>query len=169
MRHSLLVLLSLSLLTFNLSAQITSVKESAVTQSELGQAWQEVIENHSFSSIVAPHTTFECPIKSKSGQTVNEGRASLQRDIVAESYSLGAIPSNVAVEVPAQDPSKCSGGVDAVIFSDGHSEGDPDAVNAMYQKRLGYYKGLTEVLKLLDTMRTRDRIQRTLPTRSMVA
>jgi hypothetical protein len=58
------------------------------------------------------------------------------------------------VEHAAQDPSKWTGGVDAVIFSDGHSEGDQQGVNDIYERRRGVYDAIIKVLPLLDTIAT---------------
>jgi hypothetical protein len=156
MRGSLSFLLALSFMSLSVQAQITSVKESSATQSgSLGNTWQEAIENHGSSSIVALRTAFRCLLKSKRKQKFAlQGIVVNVRDALGESYSRSVrpIPPGGAVDLSAQDPSQCSGGVDAVIFSDGHSEGDPDSVSALYQRRRGIYSGLTEALQLLDTI-----------------
>jgi hypothetical protein len=154
MRHSLLVLLTVPLLAFIVRAQITSIKETGVTHSgKLGTVWQEVIENHGSSAIVALHATYKCPMKSKSGRSVaSHGLIAYERDSLVNYSSARNVPPGGVVGLLAQDPSECSGGVDAVIFSDGHNEGDPDWVNEMYQRRRGVYDGITAALQLLDTI-----------------
>lgn len=136
-------------LTFTAQAQIASVVERAPTQSGKVVVWQEVVENHGSSAIVALHYTFERLVKTKDGQTLRNGFSDCW-DILGESYSsVRAIPPGGTLEIPAQDPSEWSGGVDAVIFSDGHNEGDPEILNGMYQRRRGFYNGLTEAMELL--------------------
>ena len=46
--------------------------------------------------------------------------------------------------------------MDVVIFSDGHSEGDPQGVNEIYERRRGDYRGIAQVLPLLDKIVNQD-------------
>lgn len=153
MRHPLLVLLTVPLLTFIVRAQITSVNESVSHSDRLGPLWQEVIENRGSSSIVALHASFKCPLRSKTGKKVaSQSLNAYERDTLVNYGAARNVPPGGIVELLVQDPSECSGGVDAVIFTDGHSEGDPHWVNEMYQRRRGVYNGLTEALQLLGTI-----------------
>ncbi len=77
-------------------------------------------------------------------------------DSVTNYGTVRQIPSGGIGYLFAQDPSKFSGGVDAVIFSDGHSEGDPQGVNEIYERRRGDYKAIARVLPLLDKIVNQD-------------
>ena len=46
----------------------------------------------------------------------------------------------------------CPGGVDAVIFANGQSDGDQDVLKQMYQMRSGVYEGLIFAEKSVDTI-----------------
>jgi hypothetical protein len=44
------------------------------------------------------------------------------------------------------------GGVDAIIFADGHTEGNPQQVKKLYMQRRGAYRALGEIIALLDAI-----------------
>jgi hypothetical protein len=150
MRALPLVVLTASLLTFSVSAQITSVKEYPPQFNKSRQIWEEVVENQSSRSIVAMHTTFDCIRSTPTGDRkagVSGGFDVLSIPTYLEIHE--AIPSGDATTMPAGDPSRCSGGVDAVIFADGHSEGNPRWVNEDQQTWVGVHQGIIESLPLL--------------------
>src|ERR1700683_3742536 len=60
MRDSSLVVLTVTLLTFNVASQVTSVKEYPAQFNESKQVWEEVVENQGSKTIVGMHTTFNC-------------------------------------------------------------------------------------------------------------
>jgi hypothetical protein len=146
MRKSLLFLLSLSFLPVSVLAQITSL--NLTIQPDGHGGWREVVENHNSSSTVAMRTTFR-------RRTENTAIV-VAYDSVTNYGTTPRIPPGGVGYLFAQDPSKWSGGVDTVIFSDGHSEGDPQGVNQIYERRHGDYKAIAQVLPLLDKIVNQD-------------
>jgi hypothetical protein len=140
MRKSLLFLLTLSFLPVAVPGQITSL--NLTIQPDGHGGWREMIENHSSSSTVAMRTTF----RRRTGNTA----IVVAWDSVTNYDTTPRIPPGGVGYLFAQDPSKFSGGVDTVIFSDGHSEGDPQGINQIYERRRGDYKAIAQVLPLLD-------------------
>jgi hypothetical protein len=140
MRKSLLFLLTLLFLPVPVLAQITSL--NVTVQPDGHGGWREMIENHSASSTVAMRTTF----RQRTGNT----SIVVAWDSVTNYGTTPRIPTGGVGYLFAQDPSKFSGGVDTVIFSDGHSEGDPQGVNQIYERRRADYKAVAQVLPLLD-------------------
>jgi hypothetical protein len=147
MKKALLFLLTLSLQPVFVRAQITSLKVS-IQPTEHG--WQEVVENQGSSSIVALRTTFQQRVEAKDG--ASHTAVVVVYDSITNYGTVPQIPPSGIGRHFAQDPSQWSGGVDAAIFSDGHSEGDPAGVSDIYERRRGVYMGLITVLPLLDTI-----------------
>ncbi|HET6181792.1 MAG TPA: hypothetical protein VFE61_33040 [Candidatus Sulfotelmatobacter sp.] len=56
------------------------------------------------------------------------------------------------MEINAEDPTRCTGGVDSAILSDGHTEGDLRYVTVMHQQWLGFHQGILESLPLLTNI-----------------
>lgn len=107
--------------------------------------WQKVIRNQSTSSLVAffvvpPHCSYASP-----GPGVTY-------DALVYSGNL-EIASGESTEIQTGDPSKCPGSVSAAIFSDGHVEGDPKALDYLYSGRRGAYTALKESIELLNSVR----------------
>jgi hypothetical protein len=156
MRDLPLVMLVVTLLTFSVSAQVTSVKEFAPQLNKSRQIWREVVENQDSRSVVALHTTFHCPtrIPSKMSENhVRESEAGGEYDALGNPVDIfedhKGIPPGGAVTVAAADPSKCRGGVDTVIFSDGHIEGKSPSVREYRQRWAGVHEGIIQTLPLL--------------------
>jgi hypothetical protein len=162
MRHWPLVVLIVSLLACNASAQftgvqVTSVKEYPPEFDESRNIWQEVVENPGPKTIVALHTTFHCtPVGPTSGPTNKRvtGQSSGGIDALSVPFYMGAevhegIPPGLAAEIFAEDPSRCTGGVDAIIFADGQSEGDSNWVNYYRQEWVGIHQGIIESIPLI--------------------
>ncbi len=147
MRRSFLLLLTVSFLPVPVRAQITSLN---VTIQPKGQGWRVAVENHTFSSIAAVRTTFQKRTETKIGSTAVNTKIVVVYDSVTNYGNVRIIPSGGVGYYFAQAPSEWSGGVDAVIFSDGYSEGDPEGVNEIYERRRGADMAVTEVLPLLD-------------------
>jgi hypothetical protein len=161
MRASLPVVLTVTLLTFNVSAQVTSVKEYPPQLDESTHTWHEVVENRDAGSIVAVHATFDCPTRYplSSGRSVSFG-ASGDYDALANPVNIfddhKGIPPGGAVTIAAADPSKCRGGVDAVIFSDGHIDGNSSSVNEYQQRWRGVHEGIIQSLPLLTKVANQE-------------
>lgn len=154
MRDSPLVVLTVTLLTFNVSAQITSVKEYPVQFDRSRQTWYEVVENQDSRSILAMSTTFNCRTRFhvKSGRSVSSG-SNGEYDALGNPVDIfeghkGIPPGGVAA-IGAADPSNCSGGVDAVIFSDGYIEGSSPSVYEYRQRWSSVREGIIQSLPLL--------------------
>jgi len=149
MRDLLLFVLIASPLTFSVSAQITSVKEYPPRFNKSRQTWQEVVENQGSRSIVAMHTTFDCITSTPTGDHKAVTSGGFDVLSIPTYLEVHAVPSGGATTMLAEDPSRCSGGVDAVIFADGHSEGNSRWVNYYQQMWVGVHKGIIESLPLL--------------------
>jgi hypothetical protein len=111
--------------------------------------WQEVIENHGSSAIIAFNAPFRCPTP---GGGWVEARS--LHDSLAHYGSDSPIPPGGSRQIDAADPKSCPGGVDALVFADGHSEGDPQQVKNIFDQRLGIYKEIDEMIKMLQTVGT---------------
>lgn len=154
MRDSPLVVLTVTLLTFNVSAQITSVKEYPPQFDKSRQIWQEGVENQDSRSIVAVHASFDCPTRYPldSGRYVTfqpTGEYDALGNGVTIFDDYKGIPPGGAAAIAAADPSKCRGGVDAVIFWDGHIEGNSGSVYKYRQRWSGVHEGVVQSLRLL--------------------
>jgi len=150
MKLGLLVPL-VALLVPQLSAgQIPGIQTSEVVQT--GTAWEEVVKNVSGSPIVTLHATFHClttnglRITDENGSHDSLYQFSRDRDIPPG--------DSVVVRVSGNNYAQCSGGVDAVIFSDGHSEGRSEEIANIYVHRHGLQKGLEFAIPLLDAIAT---------------
>lgn len=144
MRSALPFLLAAFALPGSALAQVPSIVEGAPFEARPGM-WQKVIRNQSPSSLVAffvapPHCSYANP---GPGVTYDSLVYSGNREI----------PPGESTEIQTDDPSKCPGSVSAAIFSDGHVEGDPKALDYLYSGRRGAYKALTESIELLNSVR----------------
>ncbi|WP_260736795.1 hypothetical protein [Tunturiibacter lichenicola] len=137
-------------------AQAPSIREhlpsnllsaDARTASNSG-VWKEVIENHGSSALVAFHATFHCGTK---------GNILYNHDPLFFYGRDKVISPEGSFEIEAADPSECPGCIDAAIFSDGHTEGDPFEVDAIFQRRRGTYEAIASALTLLDDMAANKR------------
>jgi hypothetical protein len=164
MKASLLVVFSAPLLTINLSAQIASVKELPPEFNETRQAWYEPVENQDSRSIIALHASYRCHAKlgtTNSGKEVYVPGGYSEYDALGNPVDLFAdhkgVPGGEATEinVPA-DPSKCSGGIDAVIFANGQIEGSSRWVNEFRNRWNGIHAAVIEVLPRLSKVANHD-------------
>ena len=136
------------------STEISSIKENGAFQADRvtspsGQVgklpakqWREIIENHGASPITALHATFRC----RSALNVAQYDLTPLHDSLENYGHDFPIPPSGSIEISAADPSVCPGGVDAVIFADGRSEGDPRQVKDIYLARRGIYEELDEII-----------------------
>jgi hypothetical protein len=125
--------------------QIPSIRASELFQAADG-SHEIVVENRSASSIVALHAPLDC--------VQADGRRELDENGGMDSlYQFSrdrVISPGGSFTVKVHGYSKCSGGVDAVIFSDGHSEGDSKQIDRIYDRRRGIYAGLDFAIPLLQ-------------------
>jgi hypothetical protein len=110
--------------------------------------WKEVIENRGSSALVALHATFHCGTK---------GNILYNHDPLFFYGRDKVISPEGRFEIDATDPAECPGGIYAAIFSDGHTEGNPFEVDAIFQRRRGIYEGIGSALTLLDDMAANKR------------
>lgn len=154
MKTQPLFLLVAMLLPLGAVAQIPDLKESGAVQVKAGvdkagsptTAWRDVIENRSQSSIEAVEAVFYCPGTKK----LKLGGLASSRDSLL--HNGKDVPPGGSFELRAFDPSECPGQVDAVIFSDGHVEGDPDVLDDLYIRRRGVYEMLGEIIPHVDAI-----------------
>jgi hypothetical protein len=62
------------------------------------------------------------------------------------------IPPSGSFEIVAKDPAACPGGIDAALFADGHTEGAPAQVEAIFERRRGIHDAIDSALPLLKKM-----------------
>jgi hypothetical protein len=148
----------------NKKNEVPSIKEDGAFQTnqwigpngEVGvlpqKRWQEVIENHGSSAIIAFNAPFRCP--RPGGGWVE---ATSLHDSLARVDMASPIPPGGSWQIDAADPKSCPGGVDAVVFADGHTEGDPQEVKNIFNQRLGIYKEIDEMIKMLQDVETGKR------------
>jgi hypothetical protein len=144
MRQRVLAVVMSVALTASGAAQLPGVTQSRVFLANvdpLHPVWRESIRNSGTSSIVAFHAKFRCSRHSELNM-IHDPLVNFGTD-----FDVGMGKS---AEIAAADPQRCSGGVDAVVFSDGHHEGDRDQVRAIYARRKGVAEELRSLKKLLD-------------------
>lgn len=143
MRFAPLGLLVALALSWNSFAQVPSLKEGETFEGRPPGTWERVLDNHGASALVAYYEAFSCP---KDGTVV-------KYDALVYSGNRDISPGE-SVVIEADDPSRCSGAVNAAIFSDGHAEGDPRFLDALYSTRRGAYKALGESIQLLNSIQS---------------
>lgn len=108
--------------------------------------WQERIENRSSASIVAMNFHISCPPRSGEPRFDYDFRF----DYLVNYGHDTAIPRGAFYSLPVpQDGVDCPGGINAVLFSDGHTEGEPTALSEIVDRRVGVSEALNVVLPLL--------------------
>jgi hypothetical protein len=147
MRSTLIVLLAAIALSCTSFAQVPGVAQGNAFEASPG-VWHAVLTNKSASSLVAHYAFFTCGPKSGSSAMPDARLYSGDRDV-----SPGE-----NLEITAADPSQCTGGVKAAIFSDGHGEGDPHLLAELYARRRGAYDALGEAIELLDSIQNEQSI-----------
>lgn len=142
------------LLIFSLSAASYAQKPTEITVSGLeievvdasfsgGNVGRFKVTDESRIPVVAMHFRYGCDARVKQTPIVDF--------LVSERYqtSIGSLKTYTTLFMSA-DILNCPGGVDAAIFADGHSEGDPKSIADIYSWRKGVYKGITYVMPLLS-------------------
>jgi hypothetical protein len=146
MFRSLIALSALSLPCLQGIGQLRQVSETIVSTPG---GWQERVENLASSPIAALHATFRCP-KGDEGPKFN---SEIRFDSLVAYGTEKPIPPRSISDMPMQPWAiDCPGGVDAVIFANGQSDGDQDVLKQMYQMRSGVYDGLIFAEKSVDTI-----------------
>jgi hypothetical protein len=158
MRAKLIFMLATIFLQRGAVAQIPSIQVTEPYQEDRPlsftdhRPWRIAVENHDTRSIVAAQATFHCPA---TGYYKEIAYTSFH-DSLAHYGSDTDIPPGSSFELTANDPSSCSGKVDAVVFSDGHSEGDPQAIQEIYMRRRGVYEALSEITAHVDRVANQE-------------
>jgi hypothetical protein len=146
MKSGLFVVLAALLVSEMGVAQMPSIRESEVVQT--GSVWEEVVKNLSGSSIVALHATFHCI--DASGRHVTDENGSTD-SLFSFSHDRN-IPPGGSYVIHEQGDQQCTGGADAAIFADGHSEGDSATITRIYDLRRGAFKGLAFIIPLFESI-----------------
>jgi hypothetical protein len=146
MKQRVLMALLTVTLTASGVAQLKSVRQGRPFLANgdlLHPVWSESVENSGTSSIVALHSNFRC---------FRPGHSELDsfRDPLVNFGSDREVDVGKSVEINAANPQSYSGGVDAVLFSDGHGEGDRQQLKNIYARRKGVSEELRSIKKLLD-------------------
>jgi hypothetical protein len=145
-----IVVLFVSFIPFQVAGQIPNIKETRIQvppSSDGPGGWYDEIENLTSTTIMALHATFSCPTiaPNPAQKTAFEFDA-----LFAYGGRRRPIPAGASQRFFLQPwAADCAGGVDAVVFADGHSNGSTQLVEEIYKKRLGAYEALTIVHKLL--------------------
>jgi len=101
--------------------------------------WKVQVENREKTPIVALHATFRCPAGNGHGRS----DVGFRYDELSNYGSDNPIgPGAFYAFLISSQTATCPGGVDAAIFADGHSVGDPTEVAEIYQRRLGAYEAV---------------------------
>ena len=141
MRTLALLWLAASVFQFGAFAQVPSIKEDAAFPLvPPASGWHKVIQNRGSSSIVALYATITC----------GRGGEIIDHDALLNYGQDRAIPPSGFLEIESGDPTKCTGGVQAAVFSDGHVEGTSQALNMIYLWRRGAYQALGDLIEALD-------------------
>jgi hypothetical protein len=146
--HGILVL---STACAPLVAQIHNVSEN---RDQTSQGWIDLIQNSAEVSIVAMHAYFNCD-----GQGERPKAAiHIDLDVLVHYGHDKPIPpgGSYSAHLPAW-VSDCPGGVDSIIYADGKSEGDPQAVAQLYEQRRGAKSAIAYALPLLGNTAIGDR------------
>ncbi len=123
--------------------QIPDVKEDTPFRPSPGSnQWLEHVHNGGSSPVEALFSSFSC-----SDRGGLSGRVLDSRFNYAGDRSISPAGSS---EVAADDPSDCSGGIKAAVFSDGHVEGSYEGLRQIFDQRKGAYEGLGVVIPLLN-------------------
>jgi hypothetical protein len=110
--------------------------------------WHRVVKNNGTSALTAMEEAIQCSQTGQATSTTNKA-------IVDPFVNYGndsTIPPGGSVEVAAGDPSQCNETIDAAIFADGHSEGTPEIVHNIYERRQGIYDSLPRVIEHLNNI-----------------
>jgi len=140
MRSALFAVVTAFLLLCSGFAQVPSIVESGALQADT-HSWRKVLRNQSPSSLVA--YTVGC--SPKNGLTIIS-------DALIDGGSF--VEPGKSIEAQVNEPSRCEAGLHAAIFSDGHTEGEPEFVNELFAYRRGAYQALGDSIKLLGSVYT---------------
>ncbi len=110
--------------------------------------WNAVVENHGSSSIDALLAESRC-IESGTFLGITH---EVDYDPLVHYGDDFDIPPGGAAEIDLMGGSNCRGGVKAVIFADGRSEGGRGDVQRMYAERQGVYRALGKSIALLNEL-----------------
>jgi hypothetical protein len=125
-------------------AQIGDIQEHRVHVGDGVIQVEDRIENHSKNSIIAFIAAFECPTKGV-GPSFNFDGAFDQYGVRA------AIESGEQISFPLdEEKGRCRGGVTAALFSDGHAEGRPGAINEIFRRRIVALEELNNAEQMLQ-------------------
>jgi hypothetical protein len=129
------------------AAQQTQLPDVTQTRLHTLEGWKIRVENRYSSPIVAMHLSINCPTTSE------HARFGYQYQI-DHLFNYGSDkPVAPGAFFPISIPSAaadCDGGLDAVVFADGHSNGDPEAVQDIYLRRRGVSEGISFSLPLVE-------------------
>jgi hypothetical protein len=130
------IVFTLSLMAVPGGGQMANLEE---TRLKTLTGWKVRIENKLVSPIVALHAIYTCPA------TTTNSRASIHfvmDTLFNYGYDKPIAPGDYFAFPLGGGFSECPGGIDAVLFADGSTLGDPLAVNDIYERRRGVYKGI---------------------------
>jgi hypothetical protein len=130
------------------TAQQTQLPDVTQTRLHTGEGWNIRVENRYTSPIVAMHESINCPTAAEYyrfyqfqfDHLFNYGH---DRPVAPGGFVGMPLPSTAA---------DCDGGLDAVVFADGHSSGAPEAVKDIYRRRQGTAEGLAFALPLVENV-----------------
>jgi hypothetical protein len=143
------ILIATVLLCGNGFAQMSVVKVSGIHPVDSAKkTWYGYVENAGSIPIDAVIATFHCK-GTGGGETDSEVVSVYDSDYWYVDKKTSISPGG-KIALEAADPAQCPGNVDAVIFLDGHSEGDANYVDELYDRRRGVSKAIGPMIPLLD-------------------
>lgn len=155
MVKSVIALMSVLTLPLYVCCQTPSVGQGVAYQGGLsGKQWFIAVENHSKSTVTGLHVGYHCQTSKESHVTYIEYQFDPHFHFTAKDKE---IPPGGSFQVYAADPTTCPGGVDAVIFSDGHTEGNAMEIEHMYLRRRGAYEALNDSIDLIDSIHSQNK------------
>jgi hypothetical protein len=150
-KTSLSLFLTMFLLPSLCIAQVTGIRELGLIQTDTG--WEETFENLTGRPIAVLHVTFDC-------FQDNGHHTQVDNDAIDPLYNFSASPKPIqpggSYTFKSNGHPQCSGGVNAVIFSDSRSEGDREQIDRIYEQRRGVYKGLEFTIPLVAQIASGD-------------
>lgn len=136
----------LILSSFAAAQQQTQLPDVTQTRLHTSEGWRLRVENRYSSPIVAMHLSINCP-KAAEPYRFYQFQYDRLYNYGVLSVAPGASFSGLGLRDDAPD---CDGGLDAVLFANGYSNGVPDAVQDIYRRRQGIAEALAFALPLVE-------------------
>jgi hypothetical protein len=125
----------------------TQLPDLAQTRLHTLGGWKLRIENRYSAPIVAMYISYKCPA---TAEHARYGYAFRYDHLLHYGGDPPIAPGRFLGNTLPTTAGDCDGGVEAVVFADGHSDGDPEAVQDIYRRRVGVSEGIAFSLPLIE-------------------